>query len=255
MLYHKLNGLRIKISNTNDGEVYFVDEGKARHIPDVETYNAMFNNWDFIWTISFSQHNMIDIGRPIPKGGYPIFHWGPDFYFDDWSSDLSSGSRHIANPQTMLYCNFKSDTPSPSQDPREDSRGLGSPIAWVPVDGNRVMAGNAMYLMDRGQKRHIKDPATYISLFGDTEARVADSLDDIPSGPDIATPSTRLVRVSDMPDQQTYLLDNGFKRLIKGANTMSYYSFNGGTVTGMSWAYLLEVPDGSPIAWPIDNSM
>jgi hypothetical protein len=253
MLRPELNGIRMRIKYINKpgDEIYFVDEGKARHITSRETYEAMFRDWNDIWTITFPQSQMIDFGDDI-SDGIPICRWGPHYYFSD-----GKYTRHINDPQTMAYCHLKTENiPEPSSDPAKGPF-IGSPVKWEPKhNGNRVKTWNdaPVYLIDQGQKRHILDMDTLHSLFGpDERAWGADSLDDIPTGPDI-TSQIRLYRANDQPGvPQTFLLDNGYKRWIKSENAMQHYGFARGTVNDMSWVNLSRYADGDPIEWPADN--
>jgi hypothetical protein len=245
-----LDGLRVKLNFVNGGELYLMDQGKARHI-DFETYSYVFMDWDGIWEID--AHSDIEFGSPLKNA--MMFRWGGAIYLTDGGDAHTSDSRHVADPQRMVRYHFKRDNLlTPSMDPTLDGRKPGPEIKWVPrFNGNRVAPRNdpGLYLIDQGRKRRIADWATNVSLFGggDGVQSVA-NLDDVEAGPDIAT-GTRLIKGDRRPE--IYLHDADRKRRIVDDNTLKYYGFVGGAVITLSEWDITEIPSGAAIQWPDAN--
>lgn len=255
MLLPELNGLLIRIfnSNSNGQEIYFVDEGKARQIMPGDKFDAMFNQNARVFDFTFEHKDTIDIGTTMV--GSIFFQYDKNYYMWD-----ENKNRHIVDPATMYRCNFNGSAKRSPTNPLDFPDMLGRPIQWIPKhNGNRVKTPNdpAIYLIDRGLKRHILDPNTYTSLFGSNDqVQFVQNLDDIPNGPELSNKTTGLVRANDQPGgAHVYLLDHGYKRLISGNHAMEAigYGFGGGHVTNMSWFTLFEYPNGRPIVWPPEN--
>lgn len=95
-----------------DTAVYFVLEGKACHVPNPETYNNLFRNWDVIGgkNISASLKPLWDaMISQIPKG--PEMTNGALLIKGDASDAvylLTNGVKHwISSPAVMDYCAFE----------------------------------------------------------------------------------------------------------------------------------------------------
>ncbi len=59
-----LNGTRLKRPDSDD--IYFVDQGYRRLVPDASTYNNLFESWDGI--VVMPDADAIPEGPPIPDG-------------------------------------------------------------------------------------------------------------------------------------------------------------------------------------------
>ena len=108
----------------------------------------------------------------------------------------------------------------------------------------------AIYLMDKGKKRHIPNPQVYNELFKSWDGVVQDiNVNDIPTGEQI--PETGLLfRNSGSP--KVYLLDgvspNQVRRHIAAPNVMDRYHFNWGRIHVLPDA--ITFPDGDQIRNP-----
>jgi hypothetical protein len=254
MLRPDLNGLRIRINESN--EVYFVDEGKARHIADEKTYNATFKDWDNIWLITFTEKNMIDIGLEIKKD-LSLSYWEGHYFMNDapeGNDDNRSYRRHIADDNTMVRYHFQKRpyvhvTTTRQFEHLDPTRGA---IKWNPVyngDLFRTSKDDRIYLMDQWKKRHIQDTETLHSLFGEGDAiPVVDNLDEYANGLVLSSKTTRLIRVKN--HTEIYLQDHDVKRLITDQNAMAYYRFARGRINEVAITDVEGVHDGEPIRWP-----
>lgn len=93
-----LNGVRIK--SPSDSRIYLVDNGVLRHIPNPETYNNLFRNWD---NIVIDPHiDQISMGHPISNGAILAKSATYDnvFLIDEGTK------RWITSPSTMDKYNF-----------------------------------------------------------------------------------------------------------------------------------------------------
>jgi hypothetical protein len=239
----ELDGLVIQL--VGDSTRYLVDQGRARAVPDDE----VFVEWFFapgtrLWRMAVD----IDIGTPLARS--EVLTQGHDSPAVYWEGAL--GVRHIADPQTFQRYRFNGDRVQRS--PIEPTP-TGPEVKWVPkYNGNRIKVPSdpPLYLIDRGMKRHITEPATYQRLFGGSFVQSIDSVAAIPTGPDIG-PSVRLIKGNARPE--VYLLDllgDKFpvKRHILDPLTMDYYGFTFGTIEGRPQAEVDGIRDGVPISWP-----
>jgi hypothetical protein len=104
------------------------------------------------------------------------------------------------------------------------------------LNGLRVKFPNqpAIYLIDRGYRRWIPDPATYNNLFRDWNGIVVDiDIDEIPLAPQI-TSGAVLVRADGTAP--VYLVDQGMKRWIVSPAMMDKYYF--------AWNRIYVLPRG-----------
>lgn len=92
-VHPEFNGLRVKLPG--HPEIYLVDGGLRRHIPDPPTYDSLFRNWDGIRDEIAAGD--IDIGAPLPHGAVLVQGYGqPEVWLID-----NDGKRHVAGPSTM----------------------------------------------------------------------------------------------------------------------------------------------------------
>jgi hypothetical protein len=234
-----LDGLFIQLPGGST--VYLIDQGQARPLPNDHSFtNALFNPRGKVWTVSLQ----IDIGPSVDpqQAGLAMGPGQTAIYWYDEGERI----RHIADPETFERYNFNSNSiQTAALEPVATEE-----LSWVPkYSGNRIKALSApeVYLVDQGMKRHITDGLTSHLLFGDTLPARIDSVDGIPSGPDIGS-DTRLIKGDQSPE--IYLYDQGTKRHILDPNTMSYYRFAMGTLEGRPQAVVDAMPSGDDIAWP-----
>jgi hypothetical protein len=117
------------------------------------------------------------------------------------------------------------------------------------LDGLRVqLPGDpAIYLMDRGQKRHIPDP-TYNNLFRDWNGVVQDAnLDEIDTGPPL-TEGAFLVQA--FGEAAIYVVDGAQKRRIASPGTMDRYYLAWDRVQHVTPSIIAAILTGPQIAWP-----
>src|SRR5580704_9916094 len=94
-----LNGLRVQ--EPGHPEIYLIDEGRKRHIPDPPTFDALFRNWD---GINQDLHiDEIDTGFPISSGAVlALGKADPSVYLVD-----RGVKRHVTSPPVMDKYNFR----------------------------------------------------------------------------------------------------------------------------------------------------
>lgn len=97
-----LNGLRIQKPGTS--AIYLVDEGMKRHIPDPETYDGLFRDWNGV--VQDLDIDDISTGDPLDHGATLVRGDGdPAVYLVDHGH-----KRHIGNPATMDRYHLEWDT-------------------------------------------------------------------------------------------------------------------------------------------------
>jgi hypothetical protein len=96
---HDLNGRRVQ--NHGENEIYLVEDGFKRHIPDPQTYDSLFRDWNGI--LHDVNVHTIETGSPIPSGSQVAQAHGEDaVYFVD-----GYVKHHIASPEAMDRFHFK----------------------------------------------------------------------------------------------------------------------------------------------------
>ncbi len=106
-----------------------------------------------------------------------------------------------------------------------------------------VPPGAAIYLVDRGQARHVPDPATFNNLFVNWTVMDVE-LSEIDVGADL-TDGTILAQASG--DPAVYLIDSGVKRHIASPATMTQYNFNWKTINHVAPILIASIPAGDQI--------
>jgi hypothetical protein len=95
-----LNGFRIKHPN---GTVYLILDGKRRHVPNPDTYNSLFRNWDGIITDvdvdSITDGGALSDGAVLAKPNN-----GPAVFLVS-----NNQKRHVTSPAVMDKYNFSWD--------------------------------------------------------------------------------------------------------------------------------------------------
>ncbi|MDQ1833128.1 hypothetical protein [Massilia scottii] len=106
----------------------------------------------------------------------------------------------------------------------------------------------AIYLIDRGVKRHIPDPTTYNNLFRDWSGIVQDPhLNNIDTGTPL---SHGAVLAQAQGDAAVYLIDQGVKRHIASPATMDRYYFDWNKIQHVAPILIRSIQNGHTIAWP-----
>jgi hypothetical protein len=88
-----LNGYRLRVPG--QAAIYLIDRGKRRHIPNPETYNSIFRNWDGI----VSDINVPEITEdaPLDNGAALVQGQGrAEVYLTDHGK-----KRHVTSPAAM----------------------------------------------------------------------------------------------------------------------------------------------------------
>lgn len=89
----RLNGKRVRIPNK--AEVYMIDEGRRRLIPNPDTYNNLFVSWNDI--LLDPRSGEIETGTPLTDGASLVQgEKTPEVFLLDGRE-----KRFIANPETM----------------------------------------------------------------------------------------------------------------------------------------------------------
>ena len=93
MVRNDLNGMRLRLPNKP--EIYLMDEGKRRWIPDPPTYNGLFRDWNGVFPdIDIDE---IDLGTQITHGALLIRGLAsPKVYLFDQNK-----KRHVTSPAVM----------------------------------------------------------------------------------------------------------------------------------------------------------
>jgi hypothetical protein len=119
-------------------------------------------------------------------------------------------------------------------------------IARPDLNGIRIQqaGSSAIYLVDRGQKRHIPDPQTFNNLFKNWSHHEVLDIDSIETG--IPLPSGAIL-AAPIGEGTVYLLDGGCKRHVTGPAVMTKYNFNWDRVYKLPPISLANIPLGDPI--------
>lgn len=116
------------------------------------------------------------------------------------------------------------------------------------LDGLRLTPprGGPIYLMDRGVRRHIPNPATYNNLFRDWNGVISDvDVDIIPEGPPLLDGAI-LFRPDGRPE--VYMIDDAGKRHVVSPEAMDKYYFNWNTIVQVPEVITRFVPDSDPLS-------
>ena len=114
------------------------------------------------------------------------------------------------------------------------------------LNGLRVQlpGSPAIYLIDRGQKRYIPDPATFNNLFKNWSHYQDLDVDSIETGQPI---SVGAILAAPVGSGTIYLLDCGVKRHITAPSVMNKYNFNWDRVYKLPPIAIDNIPTGDPI--------
>jgi len=123
-------------------------------------------------------------------------------------------------------------------------------LGFVPADCNGLRiqkpGDRAIYLVDRGQKRHIPDPDTFNNLFANwSHNEEMYILDSIETG--IPLPSGAILAAA-IGSGTVYLLDWNCKRHVTGPSVMKKYNFSWDRVYKLPPLTLANIPVGEPIS-------
>ncbi|MDZ4871056.1 MAG: hypothetical protein CLLPBCKN_000444 [Chroococcidiopsis cubana SAG 39.79] len=90
----QLNGRLIRL-NEDSPPIYLVDEGRKRHVPNPQTFDNLFRDWDRLDNVP--DLNEIDDGTAISNGAIlaRAINTAPVYLIDN------GVKRHIASPETM----------------------------------------------------------------------------------------------------------------------------------------------------------
>ena len=95
-------------SNASHGAVYIAMWGQLFAIPDGDTFNSMFNNWDGILNSDYLVDNM-PRGAPLASGSFiALGSRSPAQYLVTFGQKL-----HIPDPATVSRFNFRGPTGIP----------------------------------------------------------------------------------------------------------------------------------------------
>lgn len=222
-----------------DGKVYLLLDGKLRYIPDRETYNDLFKDWNGITEIE--RASAYPVGTPITSGAY-IASGSPDgrvFLIVDgqkrWIITEHVFDRYAFNRTTVRALAPEKLAAIPE----------GAPISgeYIP-NGRRVLdrKSGAIFLMIDDRLRHIPNPATYDNLFRDWSG-IGDlgNLVGQARGEPLADGA---YLASGTPDGKVFLILDNSKRWVAGPPVMDRYHFKWNAVRKLSAEQLAAMPDG-----------
>jgi hypothetical protein len=113
-------------------------------------------------------------------------------------------------------------------------------------EGHRLrIADGTIFLVLDGQLRHIPDPPTYASLFGNVAAEQTVIIGHAPAGPAL-TSGAVLAKPDNGPE--IYMVSNGQKRHILAPQVMVKYGFDHGSVKVVPHVLIASISTGNNIA-------
>lgn len=153
-----LDGLRVAIPGAP--EIYLIDRGYRRWIPDPPTYNDLFMDWDDIQ--SSADFAAVPLGTQIAIGSYIAQAAGePAVYFIDGFT-----KRHIITPGVLTYWDFTS--------PRLVDESLIVELPDGPDIENAMACFTATSAAQQGASMSLIGSADAISGFDDYDITVPD---------------------------------------------------------------------------------
>lgn len=254
------------VGDKNGKGIYLIDQGMARHIPDMETYTQIFSTTTPPVEVDISQYT---IGLPIARydadgaknSSENVSYVGRDregrIIFADPNSGSGFARRWINCPPAYQYT-FRGHTIWTYTFQMNTS---GPDILYHELDGLMTSdSSGAIYLHDQGVARHIPDSATYLKLFRQFKSKGLTQNPDWHNTYHEGRPlpkSSRLIVASSGTDQPIYLQDedengNPIKRRIMNPEAFNYYFFDWGKVQKISLNEVENMRNGPWIYCPFN---
>jgi len=171
-------------------EVYLMEGGLKRHIPNLVTFEAGGLLWGNVNNIPDSALNTIPTGDALLDAladGNLLRGTGPEVYVMEIGA-----KRHVISPTVLSDCGYGWDAVRVIPNAYLNAIAAGSPLSGppcphvLPPDGSLVKGrGPEVYVMEGGLKRHIPDLATFAAmgfLWGNLNNIPDSVLDSIPTG-------------------------------------------------------------------------
>ena len=175
-------------------EVYVMEAGIKRHVPNATTFEAYGYLWGNINEVPDSSLDAIPTGEPLLDAladGNLLKGTGDVVYA------MEGGiKRHVSSRTVLEDCGYGWDAVYVIPDPRLSRIPTGAALAGSPCphlsprDGTLLRdGGDPIYVMEDGLRRHILNPEVFMSLgylLGNVNLIAASSLASIPTGDDLA---------------------------------------------------------------------
>jgi hypothetical protein len=147
--------------------IYVIQHGRKHHIPDADTFNVLGYRWDQVRDVNEYLFDSVPMGAPIPstllsEGGL-IRLYGEDAVYV-----IQRGRKHhIPDADTLNVLGYRWDQVRDVNEYLFDSVPTGAPIpSTLLSEGGliRLYGEDAVYVIQRGTKRHIPDVHTFNAL-------------------------------------------------------------------------------------------
>jgi hypothetical protein len=177
----------------NQSEVFIMDRGKARWIPDIETFNMMELNAAMVQVLPISDLNIIQKGDPIPSKFNAGVSLQERMIYKVIGNPLmyvliNKTFRIIPDMETLGFLGFNSGQFQEVNLETFKKLTAGTPIASR-KNGQLIMLNTgdpAVYIMENGIRRAFPDAETFNAMKLDWNRILklnAEDLNDIPKGP------------------------------------------------------------------------
>ncbi|KKK74067.1 hypothetical protein LCGC14_2887480, partial [marine sediment metagenome] len=238
-------------------DVFITQRGLKRHVVSRENFIARGFSWSDVMDVSDSFLNSIPTGEPLLSAradGNLLRGRGSGVYV------MEAGvRRHITSPSALADCGYGWDAIYVISDSILNSIATGSSVSGLPCphlsppDGTLVRGSSgAIYVMRRGLKRHIPNPATleaYGYLWGNVNHIPDSTLAGIPTGEPLldALADGNLLRGG---GSGVYVMEAGVRRHITSPSALVDCGYGRDAVFVISNSPLNSVPTGDPLSGP-----
>ncbi|MDJ1172572.1 S8 family serine peptidase [Roseofilum capinflatum] len=226
-------------------EVYYMENGYRRHIPDAVTFNVMELNWGGIQRVSTEDLNDIPLGNPLPsqRDGALLHGDGPAVYITE-----NGYRRLIPDPETFKAMGLdKADIQFISESSLQ-TIALKNPLPSR-KDGTLLQGfGSEVYYMENGDRRLIPDGVTFNTMgldLADIEQVSNDDINAIPLGEPLPSQRDGALLHGDGP--AVYITENGYRRLIPDPETFDAIGLDRGEIQFIAESSLQTIPLKNPL--------